>query len=331
MNTQSGEGPTKKKMRWLKKTLFWIGGIIIFFIVLGVLLPPSKEQRTNDNANTATDIPEQNTGNENAATPTNAETTIVNQAEGAGGGVTKITDEQQREAAIAKVTGIIDTAYLKRLGSTVEPVDVYQNPKGNGVIVWMGQGFVYLVDGDSVYSVTGDAEILLQEGKTIPQAPNVTFADLSAIQEARSTNLTAVPTVETRQQSIQIAIEKAIGATTNTKNTRVRLVKVLADASSVRIEINGDENVTSSMTRDGLNNDTLKAYQAAFASDSTEDLTISIDAYLPGTDTYGNTSGSIAIQSRLNRATADKIQWGNVLLENIPGVLDYYHEVMKFD
>lgn len=101
-------------------------------------------------------------------------------------GVVKITDPTQRDAAIAKVEAVFDADYAKRWGYLLEPTDVYQNPKGSGLIVWMGETIVYLIDGDSVYVVTKDATVLLPEGHEIPDAPHLTFADLAAIKQARS-------------------------------------------------------------------------------------------------------------------------------------------------
>lgn len=101
-------------------------------------------------------------------------------------GVVKITDPAQRDTAIAKVEAVFDADYAKRWGYMLEPKDVYQNPKGSGLIVWMGETIVYLIDGEAVYAVTKDATVLLPEGKEIPDAPNLTFADLAAIRQARS-------------------------------------------------------------------------------------------------------------------------------------------------
>jgi hypothetical protein len=111
----------------------------------------------------------------------------------------------------------------------------------------------------------------------------------------------------------------------------VRLVKVLADASSVRIELNGSENFTNKLTLQGINSDTLKAYEATFGTDKTPNLYVAIDMYFPGTDIYGNTTDSLAVQSKLSRATANKIQWDNIMFDNIPRVFDYYNQVMNFN
>jgi len=138
-------------------------------------------------------------------------------------------------------------------------------------------------------------------------------------------------TASTREQAIKIAVEKAIGAKTNMGEARVRLIKVSPYADSSRIELNGDENLTNKMTRDGLSRDALKAYQAIFATDANPNLSVELYMYLKGADVYGNVSYNIAIQSKLTRVTADKIQWDNVLFENIPRVFDYYYEAMRFD
>lgn len=101
-------------------------------------------------------------------------------------GVIKITDPAQRKAAIARVEALIGVDEIKRWGYLLEPKDVYQNPKGNGLIVWLGDGAVYLIDGDNVYTVSGDAKALLPEEDDVPQAPTLTWADVAAIKQARS-------------------------------------------------------------------------------------------------------------------------------------------------
>ncbi len=110
----------------------------------------------------------------------------VEQSPAAVPGVVKITDKVQRDSAIAKVEAVFDADYAKRWGYMLEPKDVYQNPKGIGLIVWMGEGFVYLVEGDSVYAVSGNAKILLPEAGQIPDAPNLTFTDLDSIRQDRA-------------------------------------------------------------------------------------------------------------------------------------------------
>lgn len=165
----------------------------------------------------------------------------------------------------------------------------------------------------------------------VTNTPSNTNTTVTTPKNTNSAAPTNTDTSASRQQAIVSAIEKAIGVKTNMGKSSVRLVKVLADASSVRIELNGSENFTNKLTLQGINSDTLKAYEATFATDKTPNLYVAIDMYFPGTDIYGNTTDSLAVQSKLTRATANKIQWDNITSDNIPRVFDYYNQVMNFN
>ncbi|MFH1235968.1 MAG: hypothetical protein V1685_03450 [Parcubacteria group bacterium] len=253
--------------------------------------------------------------------------------------VSRLVRKQLNRKRIGLIFGGTTLASMILFGMTTNPSTTNTNTRNSNSTA----------QAPDVNSVTNNANTVAntaeQENTNATPTTNTTVSIVnqseeptnSAVVEEIVANTNTAPQVNTntdttvpRQQAIQAAIEKAIGAKTNMGKPRVRLVKVLAYASNVRIELNGSENFTNKMTLEGINSDTLKAYQATFATDATPNLIVAIDMYYPGSDKYGNTSDSLAVQSKLTSDTANKIQWDNVLFENIPKILDYYDEVMKF-
>ncbi|MES2749164.1 MAG: hypothetical protein V4606_02105 [Patescibacteria group bacterium] len=98
--------------------------------------------------------------------------------------VVRITNKKEREAAIEKVYATIDDAFWDRLGIGKSYIDVYQNPIGDGVIVWIGAiaspnaGYVYLISNNEVYAVSGDTTVLSPQ---VQSTSSISFSDVKDI------------------------------------------------------------------------------------------------------------------------------------------------------
>ncbi|RJO58951.1 hypothetical protein C4546_05115 [Candidatus Parcubacteria bacterium] len=147
---------------------------------------------------------------------------------------------------------------------------------------------------------------------------------------AGSENNNASSVEMTYESKLEKAITDEIGAKNNMDKPKVRSVKVM-NPNETLVEINGDENLTSGMTKKGIDKDILNTFKAIFATDTNPNLLASVDVYFPTVDKYGNESDNRVIRALLKRETANKIQWDNILLENIPAVFDDYDEYVKFE
>ncbi|MDE2099064.1 MAG: hypothetical protein KGL39_17555 [Patescibacteria group bacterium] len=175
--------------------------------------------------------------------------------------------------------------------------------------------------------------------KSHPPAPsaNLPVAASSTGPVAAPAPLTdpSVVAQATAQESayIEKAVLAAVGAQTNISNHPRRLLGLAADPGSdpsagawiVDATLEADQNLTSSMTSDGIEIASDKAFQALLTSDAhIYRLTLHWD--LPLVDAYGKTSNGQVVQVSMTLPTAQKIDWSNFEFANLPTVADFFQE-----
>lgn len=152
----------KKVGRGLQFALAGIGGVFALILVIGVIASMFVDSGTPEVPEVVAQMPEN---------------------------VRKVEDAEQRTAAINKVRETFDPEMTESSDALITFTDVYENPNGNGLIVWMSDdrkpssGFVYLVLGEEVYTITGNATVFSPQ---IAQAENLTFEDLADIGKWRT-------------------------------------------------------------------------------------------------------------------------------------------------
>ncbi|WP_018250291.1 zinc ribbon domain-containing protein [Orenia marismortui] len=87
--------------------------------------------------------------------------------------------------------------------------------------------------------------------------------------------------------------------------------------------LNGSENLTKNMTREGLLLESKKVFQEIFTSRENIN-SLSIIWHLPLVDIKGNVSDSKVMSIDITRANYNSINWGNISTSNIPRIVDNY-------
>ena len=129
--------------------------------------------------------------------------------------------------------------------------------------------------------------------------------------------------------SIEQLVEKEIikQLKTETNMGLPRIVEITV-GEELFIELNASENFTVNMTKTGILLNTKELFAALFAMDDINIVTISWQ--LPLVDTYGNEELDRVMLISMGVETAGKVNWENVLTDNIPVIADSYWEHPAF-
>ncbi len=132
-------------------------------------------------------------------------------------------------------------------------------------------------------------------------------------------------TYETLEEEVEAIVIGMFGEETNTDKQRIVFIIHDEDEEGeyLQVTLNANENITTSLTRTGILMDTKKLFEALYGIES--DVTyISIFWALPLVDAYGNvTDRNVAIVS-MDKETADRVNWDNLLTDNIPIIATSY-------
>jgi hypothetical protein len=135
----------------------------------------------------------------------------------------------------------------------------------------------------------------------------------------------------TTEQLIKQDVQKILGSS----NRDVEVVReiTLTDFEGEKwlyVSYNANDNLASSWISRGFSMDAIDIFEKIF-TDYQEVGLIVIYAYFPLSDKYGNVEDVLVSTITMERATANKINWDNLLTENLPSVADGYslHQAFK--
>lgn len=158
------------------------------------------------------------------------------------------------------------------------------------------------------------------------------LAAASSPTQPTTNNQGDVPTVQadtvqyvSEDGSPELEIEKAVvellGEETNMDEPRIINIDALGDVTL--IEYNADSNLTGGLTRFGIWSDVIEIVRK-LSEDPTQE-SITVNAYIPLVDQYGNEAPGKVMTVNLDKATWSKINWDNFLTDNLPNVADIYY------
>jgi len=132
-------------------------------------------------------------------------------------------------------------------------------------------------------------------------------------------------TYETLEEEVETIIIDMFGEETNTDKQRIVFVIHDEDEEGeyLQVTLNANENITTSWTRTGILGDTKELFEALYEIES--DVTyISLFWALPLVDAYGNVTDRNVVIVSMDKETADKVNWDNILTDNIPVIATSY-------
>ncbi|MEK6890920.1 MAG: hypothetical protein AABX03_02180 [Nanoarchaeota archaeon] len=129
--------------------------------------------------------------------------------------------------------------------------------------------------------------------------------------------------------TIKQQMDEDIREILGTSNRNVEKIKeiIITEGENgyfIGIRYNADDNLNSKMIKGYIINEDIKVLKTLYTK--YENISgVGIIAYFPLTDAYGNNEDEAVINLRIDRATADKINWDGLLPENIPTIADKYY------
>jgi hypothetical protein len=130
--------------------------------------------------------------------------------------------------------------------------------------------------------------------------------------------------------AVQDAINNALGEKTNTGKKRIVKFEMNDNLGTKEedkiavITLEGDENLTNKMTKEGMLEDSTKVFPLIFENSEASEVVLSWR--YPLVDKYGNKSEEIVYKIDLIKDTNDKINWDNFDFNNFKNVADQYWE-----
>lgn len=129
-------------------------------------------------------------------------------------------------------------------------------------------------------------------------------------------------------------VNDKLGEETNNDKKRLKKIDVYAyvegedgpaGSKLITVEYNGDDNLTTNLTKGSLTSDAEKIIQPISKLDSSI-YTVVINAFLPLTDKFGNTRSGKVMTITLDKPTWQKINWENFIDDDFPDIADFYWE-----
>lgn len=117
------------------------------------------------------------------------------------------------------------------------------------------------------------------------------------------------------ERSIELAVLRAVG-----HDTKVRAINLQND--KLRIDYIAKENLTTNLTRWGILTDAKDIVKEVSPIANVNSVTI--EPHLTLVDRYGQESLRRVATITITRATWEKINWDNFLIDNLPNVADNY-------
>ncbi|CAM5794801.1 hypothetical protein [Brevibacillus borstelensis] len=146
----------------------------------------------------------------------------------------------------------------------------------------------------------------------------------------------STPSTPKIEDVVKKAITDSVKEKTNLKKDRLVELQVNDHAGTekegdkiVIAKMNANENLTNSLTRDGILLASSDAFKALFAIPEVEEAALFWQ--LPLVDVYGKTEDGVVLKITLTRAIAEKIQWDNFDIANYSKVASQYWEHPSFN
>lgn len=132
-----------------------------------------------------------------------------------------------------------------------------------------------------------------------------------AVTEPTPEPVQAVVQEPSEDELLRALVQDTFKGTNNMKKERLRkvdIVKQVEDGWGVFIEYNASENITTNLTKKGIETDMSKAYIALYTANlNVKQATVA--AYFPLEDQYGNNEDGVVYKTALTNEVADKINW----------------------
>lgn len=166
----------------------------------------------------------------------------------------------------------------------------------------------------SVFFIT-----LILSAATSPTQP--TTDNQVADDAVQAENITYVSEEGTLGRDVETSVIAILSDKTSAGDQRVRNIDAYDD--TVLIEYNADDNLTVGLVRFGIWSDTLEIVQKLSGNTSINSVTV--NAYIPLVDQYGNEAPGKVMTVNLTKETWSKINWDNFITDNLPNVADLYY------
>ena len=124
----------------------------------------------------------------------------------------------------------------------------------------------------------------------------------------------------TSERAIETVVVSVLKEKTNMGEDRMRNVDDVD--GTVLIEYNADSNLTNGLTRGAIWTDIIDIVKKLSTNEGIESITV--NAYLPLVDQYGNEAPGKVMTVNLTRETWSKINWDNFNEDNLPKIADFY-------
>src|SRR5581483_2595103 len=100
------------------------------------------------------------------------------------------------------------------------------------------------------------------------------------------------------------------GNTNVSKLPRLKAFEWRPDSGTVYLDLNANDNLTTGLTRDGIKTDMSDSYIALFHGTGPTVQMAQITAWMVLTDKFGTSRNVAVVATKLDKATADRINWG---------------------
>lgn len=175
---------------------------------------------------------------------------------------------------------------------------------------------------------------------TEPSPQTATVSEQPQVTPMTSTQATASPgaTGTTEDAIKQVVADQLKGQTTDKKDKlkEVVVTPIAEDNSSylVRVAFNADENLTTNLTKKGIEYKMAELHKALYTSGQPIGRVV-IQAYQTLVDSYGNNIEGRVYETSLDKSEVDKINWSadesSLKFQIIPGVwtVSYIHSIYR--
>lgn len=142
-----------------------------------------------------------------------------------------------------------------------------------------------------------------------PSSQDTQQRAMEPTKQAEQTPPAAVSVSE--EDQLRQIVSDVLKGNTNMSKPRFRKVDIMKQAAGgwgVFAEFNGDDNLTANIRKGGIESKMAEVYIALYTSDK-DVQTVTVAAYFPLVDRYGNESDGVVLKTSLGKAEAAKVNW----------------------
>lgn len=116
----------------------------------------------------------------------------------------------------------------------------------------------------------------------------------------------------TVEEKINIILKDVLAEKTNMGVDKLMKVEVdeSQDGSSVTVNFFANDNLTTNLQKVGIESDMSQVYISLYNLSELDIKSVTVSAYFNLIDKYGNTNPGVIYKSSLDKAEADKVNWG---------------------